>query len=128
ARLLKRGLEEYSRTDAGMLFSFSWKNADGSWTKDPMHGEPLQLIPEEHRSGLLAALNEGAAKPHPYEIYIKGDMSPYSRYEYKQRLLKYDGDWTRMLAEEVKIYRLVLSEKDRIGIGTFQPKDEKNQD
>ncbi len=128
ARLLKRGLEEYSRTDAGMLFSFAWKNADGTWVKDPMHGEPLQLIPEEHRAAVLAALNEGATKPHSYEIYIKGDMSPYSRYEYKTRLQKYDGDWTKMLAEEVKIYRLVLSEKDRIGIGTFQPKDEKNQD
>src|SRR5262249_45114739 len=29
---------------------------------------------------------------------------------------------------EAKVYRLVLAEKDRIGIGTFQPKDEKNQD
>src|SRR5271165_5730975 len=35
ARLLKRGLEDYSRTDAGMLFSFAWKNPDGTWTKDP---------------------------------------------------------------------------------------------
>src|SRR5204862_7195901 len=25
ARLLKKGLEQYSRTDEGMLFSFSWK-------------------------------------------------------------------------------------------------------
>src|SRR5438128_9826741 len=29
ARLLKRGLEDYSRQDGGMLFSFSWKSADG---------------------------------------------------------------------------------------------------
>src|SRR6516225_8751671 len=37
ARLLKRGLEEFSRTDPGMLFSFAWKNPDGTgWTKDPM--------------------------------------------------------------------------------------------
>jgi serine protein kinase len=28
----------------------------------------------------------------------------------------------------VRVRRLVLSEKDRVGIGTFQPKDEKNQD
>ena len=28
----------------------------------------------------------------------------------------------------ILVKRLVLSEKDRIGIGTFQPKDEKNQD
>jgi serine protein kinase len=128
ARLLKRGLEEYSRSDAGALYSFSWKNADGTWAKDPMHGEPLQLVPEEHRPAMLAMLNESCTKPYPYDIKIKGDLSPYSRFEYKQRLAKYDGDWTKMLAEEVKVYRLVLSEKDRIGIGTFQPKDEKNQD
>ena len=29
---------------------------------------------------------------------------------------------------DVRVKRLILSEKDRIGIGTFQPKDEKNQD
>jgi serine protein kinase len=128
ARLLKRGLEEYSRTDAGRLYSFSWKNPDGTWTRDPMHGEPLQLIPEEHRGQLLAMLNEQAAQPHPYEIKIKGDLCPFSRYEYKTRLAKYGGDWLEMLRHEVKVYRLVLSEKDRVGIGTFQPKDEKNQD
>jgi serine protein kinase len=128
ARLLKRGLEEYTRTDAGTLCSFSWKNAEGGWTKDPMHGEPLQLVPEEHRAAVLASLNENCTKPHPYEIRIKGDMSPYSRYEFKTRLAKYDGDWLKMLDNEVRVYRLTLSEKDRIGIGTFQPKDEKNQD
>ncbi|MBM3981699.1 MAG: serine protein kinase [Planctomycetes bacterium] len=129
ARLLKRGLEEYSRSDAGQLFSFKWKNEDGTgWTKDPMHGEPLQLIPEEHRAQVLRMLNDQCQKPHTYEIKIKGDLSPYSRFEYKTRLAKYDGDWLKMLDHEVKVYRLVLSEKDRIGIGTFQPKDEKNQD
>src|ERR687884_906237 len=30
--------------------------------------------------------------------------------------------------EHTKVKRLILSEKDRVGIGTFQPKDEKNQD
>jgi serine protein kinase len=128
ARLLKRGLEEYSRTDEGMLFSFAWKNPDGTWTKDPMHGEPLQLVPEEYRHHVLAMLNEQCKKPHPYEIVIKGDLCPFSRYEYAQRLVKYNGDWMEMLRNEVKVYRLILSEKDRVGIGTFQPKDEKNQD
>jgi serine protein kinase len=128
ARLLKRGLEEYSRTDPGQLFSFSWKADDGTWVKDPMHGEPLQLVPEEHRPKLLAMLNDECAKPYPYGIKIKGDLCPYSRYEYKTRLQKYDGDWLKMLNSEVKVYRMILSEKDRVGIGTFQPKDEKNQD
>jgi serine protein kinase len=128
ARLLKRGLEEYSRTDGGMVFSFAWKNADGTYTKDPMHGEPLQLVPEEYRKHILAMLNDQCKKPYPYEIVIKGDLCPFSRYEHAQRLQKYNGDWMEMLRHEVKVYRLILSEKDRVGIGTFQPKDEKNQD
>src|SRR5580692_10789871 len=38
ARLLKKGLEQYSRTDQGMLFSFSWKSDSpgGPWLKCPM--------------------------------------------------------------------------------------------
>ena len=32
------------------------------------------------------------------------------------------------MLDDIKVYRLILSEQDRIGIGTFQPKDEKNQD
>ncbi len=128
ARLLKRGLEEYSRSDVGQMFSFAWKGPDGAWVKDPMHGEPLQLVPEEYRATLVASLNEQCAKPYPYEIRIKGDLSPFSRYEFSTRLQKYDGDWLKMLDNEVKVYRMILSEKDRVGIGTFQPKDEKNQD
>ncbi len=128
ARLLKRGLEEYSRSDGGMLFSFSWKNADGTWAKDPMHGEPLSLIPPEHRPKILEIFNAARKDQDSYAIQIRGDLSPYSRFEFKERLRNYDGDWVKMLQEEVKVYRLLLSEQDRIGIGTFQPKDEKNQD
>ena len=39
----------------------------------------------------------------------------------------YDGDWRKTM-DHIKVKRLILSEKDRRGIGTFQPKDEKNQD
>src|SRR5437764_11419502 len=127
ARLLKRGLEEYSRCDEGMLFSFTWKGPDGTWLKDPMHGEPLLLIPLDMRATVLARINEGR-KHDEYHAQIKGDISPYSRYMFNERLQKYDGDVSAMLAEEIKIYRMTLSEQDRIGIGTFQPKDEKNQD
>src|SRR5205814_927204 len=34
----------------------------------------------------------------------------------------------KKVMDHVRVKRLVLSEKDRRGIGTFQPKDEKNQD
>lgn len=127
ARLLKRGLEDYSRTDEGMLFSFAWKGPDGTWLKDPMHGEPLQLIPPDARATILARINEGR-DADDLQVQVKGELCPYSRYMFNDRLLHYDGDWARMLSEEIKVYRLILSEQDRIGIGTFQPKDEKNQD
>ncbi|MBI3409628.1 MAG: serine protein kinase [Planctomycetes bacterium] len=127
ARLLKRGLEEYSRTDEGMLFTFAWKGDNGTLLKDPMHGEPLCLIPVELRQAVLSQLR-GDRDNKDFHVQIKGDLSPYSRYMFNERLQKYDGDVSRMLAEEVKVFRLMLSEQDRIGIGTFQPKDEKNQD
>lgn len=128
ARLLKRGLEEYARTDDGMLFSFKWKGPEGTWLKDPMHSEPLQLIPPTMRPAIIERLTETFAKKPRYPFQIKGDLSPYSRFMFNERLAKYQGDISAMLANEIKVYRLILSEQDRIGIGTFQPKDEKNQD
>jgi serine protein kinase len=126
ARLLKKGLEQYSRTDEGMLFSFSWKGDAGAWHKCPMHEDPLRLVPFELRLSVLARLNE-SRRNSTYEITVEGDLCPFCRQMFNERLAKYDGDWYRML-EEIKVYRLMLSEQDRIGIGTFQPKDEKNQD
>src|SRR6266516_1663501 len=76
ARLLKRGLEEYSRTDGGMLFSYSWKMDDGNWVKAPMHQDPLLLVPHELRPGMLAKINANR-KPGEREVQIKGDLNPY---------------------------------------------------
>ncbi len=42
-------------------------------------------------------------------------------------MTQYKGDFAKVM-EHVRVHRLIFSEKDRIGIGTFQPKDEKNQD
>jgi len=128
ARLLKRGLEEYSRSDDGMVCSFSWKGENDTWIKDPMHGDPLQLIPADLRIEFIKQLSEALAKPPKYPIQVKGELCPFSRYIFNDRLQKYNGDVSAMLEGEVKVYRMVLSEQDRIGIGTFQPKDEKNQD
>ena len=128
ARLLKRGLEEYSRSDDGMVCSFSWKGDNGAWIKDPMHGDPLQLIPADLRTAFLQQLGDAAGRKPKYPIVVKGDLCPFSRYIFNERLQRYNGDVAAMLEGEVKVYRMVLSEQDRIGIGTFQPKDEKNQD
>src|SRR5579871_2864070 len=117
ARLLKKGLEQYSRTDEGMIFAYTWKGEGGTWHKCPMHEEPLHLVPHELRPSLVSRLNDGRGA-NEYQVTIQGEMCPFCRQMYNERLAKYDGDWHRML-DEVKVYRLMLSEQDRVGIGTF---------
>src|SRR5262249_31266515 len=77
ARLLKRGLEEYSRSDRGMICSFAWKGENGTWIKDPMHGDPLQLIPNDLRAAFLKELNEVLSRQPKYPIQVKGELCPF---------------------------------------------------
>ncbi len=123
-RVLKKGLEVYSTQPEGALYTFAWKDEDeeGGWVPDPVHAEPLLLIPEEFRSKVAKDLSNA-----DFEVQIEGDLSPVSRYYLNKKLEEYDGDWSRVV-QDVRVRRVVLSEKDRVGIGTFQPKDEKNQD
>ncbi|MEM8681318.1 MAG: serine protein kinase, partial [Planctomycetota bacterium] len=126
ARLLKKGLERYSQTDEGALYTLGWQGADGEVLWCPMHEEPLHLIPEASREKVMAELNRDVA-PGRRPVRIKGELCPLCRQEFAERLEKHGGDWSKLI-EQVRVKRLALSEKDRIGIGTFQPKDEKNQD
>ncbi|HVJ64990.1 MAG TPA: serine protein kinase [Bdellovibrionota bacterium] len=139
ARMLKKGIESYSKTDAGALYSFSWiangkhdipvfqqlKEMGQEVFDDPMNEEPLKLIPEAMREEFLRAFTKGRKLDR--KIQIKGDVNPASRHMFKEILAYYNGDWTKVI-DHVQIRRVTFSEKDRIGIGTFQPKDEKNQD
>jgi len=133
ARLLKKGLENYSKIDAGRLYTYSWKTEnhgvkgdDGvSYSPCPMHEEPLLLIPREARQEVLDAINEKLPEGRKVKLY--GDCCPFCRKVYADLLDEYGGDWKKAI-EHVKVRRLILAEKDRRGIGTFQPKDEKNQD
>jgi serine protein kinase len=130
-RLLKRGLEQYSRSKEGALYTFQWKTGrpgpDGEgWENCPMHEEPLRLVPAGSRAPILEAMNAGLDAP--YKIEVSGDLCPSCRMNYRLALERHAGDWSRMIEQDIRVRRLVLSEKDRVGIGTFQPKDEKNQD
>ncbi len=134
-RLLKQGLERYSKSDEGAIYTFDWVDEAGTCEDifgkgvkvfpSPMHEEPLLLIPNELRQGLADELNRGAKGD--FRINISGELCPPSRYFFKALMEKYHGDLNKVLSH-VRVKRFVLSEADRIGIGTFQPKDEKNQD
>jgi serine protein kinase len=133
ARLLKQGLEYYSRTPDGALYSFDWINLAGTDLAgsstdrfpSPMNDEPLRLIPIEWRA---KAIEELGLSSEQFKVRVEGDLDPASRFIFRNLMTRYEGDWTKVVRNHVRVRRLVLSEKDRVGIGTFQPKDEKNQD
>lgn len=133
ARLLKQGTEYYSRTSDGAIYSFDWINLEGTGLAgtgtdrfpSPMNEEPLRLIPMDWRA---KAIEELGLSNDQFKVRVDGDLDPASRFIFKNLMTKYEGDWGKMIKHHIRCRRLVLSEKDRVGIGTFQPKDEKNQD
>ncbi|MFH1263576.1 MAG: serine protein kinase [Pseudomonadota bacterium] len=133
-RLLKKGLEEYARKSEGALYSFKWKIPKADFPTMildieemacPMHEEPLHMIPDVFRGEVEGQLNKG--NKTGFKVKIQGDLCPACRQIYKELLTHYLGDWSKVV-DHLVVRRLLLSERDRVGIGTFQPKDEKNQD
>lgn len=99
--LLKKGLEQFSRTDEGAVYAIKGC---------PMHEEPLHLIPQELRE----------AFKEEYGIKIEGDLCPSCRLRLQT---EYEG-----AIDRVAVHRIVFSEAERRGIGTFAPSDPKSQD
>lgn len=132
ARLLKKGIEQYSFKPDGAVYTFKFVDdpkyglvgATGEM-RSPMNEEPLLLIPEASRKSFEEEINKSGKGT--YKCKIKGELSPPMRFIFRELMARYKGDWTKVI-EHVKVMRFTLSEKDRVGIGTFQPKDEKNQD
>lgn len=135
ARMLKKGVEWYSQTDEGAMYTFKFRIENDSLAKEilngqkefssPMNEEPLKLIPQEFRKKICEEMNRGRKEGH--RINIEGDLSPPMQFIFDRLMNHYNGDWTKVV-DHVVVTRLILSEKNRVGIGTFQPKDEKNQD
>lgn len=124
-RLMKKGLEWYSRQPEGRLYTFSWVMPDGEVIPSPLNENPLKLIPIEMRQIVLDEIN-GAGEGR-YPIRLEGDLDPVSRFLFRETMREVGGDWSSLI-ERIRVRRMLLSERDRVGIGTFQPKDEKNQD
>ena len=99
--LIKKGMQNHSKTDAGATYAIKGC---------PMHEEPLHLIPDELR---------GEFKKN-FGVYIEGDLCPVCRY-------RLDHEWEGDI-QRVPVHRIFLSEKTRVGVGTFKPADPKSQD
>ncbi len=94
--LLKRGLEEYSYTDAGAMYGIAGC---------PVHESPLHLVPHTLR----------ATFRDTYGVEIIGEVCPFCRSRLEQQ---YGGDFMQMPVE-----RIFISEAARCGIGTYAPHD-----
>ncbi len=94
--LLKRGLEEYSHTDAGALYAIHGC---------PVHESPLHLVPHTLRGQVRQT----------HGVDIRGELCPHcvSRLAHE-----YNGDFMQMPVE-----RIFLSEAGRMGVGTYAPHD-----
>src|SRR5699024_9095938 len=99
--MLKRGLEQYSRTDEGAVYAIKGC---------PMHEDPLHLIPPHLREEFF----------EEYGIRIEENLSPLNA----MRLEKENEG----KIEDVKEERIFFSEDKRVGVGTFSPSDPKSQD
>jgi len=104
--LLKRGLEEYSKTDEGAVYAIA---------DCPQHEDPLNLMPH----ALRRVFQEETG------IAIIGELCPMCRLKLKESSEKggHDGD-----IYKIPVKRIVFSETERLGIGTFVPSDPKSQD
>ncbi|EGW38094.1 PrkA family serine protein kinase [Desulfosporosinus sp. OT] len=99
--LLKRGLEEFTRTEEGAVYAI-----DGC----PMHEDPLHLLP-------LSLRQEFEQK---YGIRIEGNLCPVCRLRLEE---EFGGE-----VESFPVKRILFSEEQRVGVGTFTPSDPKSQD
>ena len=94
--LLKRGLEEYSHTEAGAIYGIQGC---------PVHESPLHLIPHTLRPAFRET----------YGVEISGELCPYCA----SRLVgQFAGDFMQM-----QVQRIFTSEAGRIGVGTYAPHD-----
>lgn len=105
AAMIKRGLNEYTLTDEGAVWAI-----DGC----PMHEDPLHLVPEGLRGRVQTDLG----------VSVEGHLCPVCAYKLRQS--KEDGGWDNDFLN-VPLRRIIVSETDRVGIGTFEPADPKTQ-
>jgi serine protein kinase len=146
-RLLKRGLERYSKTKPGAWYTFKWVDLPTKADEKgpaiyvsaecpcPMNENPIKLMPLAMRREFLAELNkiysDSVSEEERNGIYTlgsEGDLNPRCKLFLNMLLKRYNGDWLAVIENHIRVIRKVHSEIDRVGIGTFQPKDEKNQD
>lgn len=133
---------------------FNKDTAECPMHDDPLKLLPEDTDPEKNlRLKVQADLNEVRANQHkaalskakaaaeargekfdkntvtpPHKVNLSGHLNPRCQFIFDQLMAHYEGDWSAVMENHIVVHRFAFSEDKRIGIGTFQPKDEKNQD
>src|ERR1043166_684806 len=94
--LLKRGLEEYSHTDAGALYAI-----EGC----PVHESALHLVPHTLRGQFRAS----------YGVDIQGELCPFCVARLQQ---EFHGEGAKLATQKI-----FINEAGRVGVGTYAPHD-----
>ncbi|MBI3334943.1 MAG: protein prkA [Candidatus Portnoybacteria bacterium] len=99
--LMKRGLEEFTQTPEGAVYAIA---------DCPQHEDPLNLMPHAMRKDFQEETG----------VSVEGEVCPMCTLNLRE---KHQND-----IFNVPVKRMVFSEKERCGIGTFVPSDPKSQD
>jgi serine protein kinase len=99
--LLKQGLEEYSRTEEGALYTIGGC---------PVNESPLHLVPHTLRAQVRET----------YSVDVLGELCPYCRVRLAE---EFAGDFMQF-----PVRRVFVSESARSGVGTYAPHDPSTAD
>ena len=133
--MVRRYFEDYTTTDAGRMYTFRWtdlgdvirdQDPEDDTVVSPMNQDPLVLLPQPQRNGVIERLNERLDAP--YTIRNDQALDPASEFYLDSLLAHYDDNLQAVLENHVEVIRLVASENKRQCVETFEPKDKKNQD
>lgn len=140
-KIIKQGLEAYTKTDDGALYSIEWdlkdEKGDSIFNDLPkqkpcsVHDDPFKLIPNQNRQTIVETLNknlrENAKKNNEiltYEFQSDGSVCPSCNNIFHRLLEHYKGNINEVW-KHIKAKRVLLDEDTRVGLTTYEPKDEK---
>jgi serine protein kinase len=141
------GLEAYSKKNEGRLYGTVWYTEKGTdeairkalgFVNDydqeiecEMHCDPVNILSLLYADGIVASdpiaeLNENVTGEQKVESWCY--PCPRCDDAFNRLMKLYKGDWQRIIANHLRVRRIIVSDKRRVCIGTLQPKHEKDQD
>jgi len=139
-RNLFSGLERYSKTDDGQMFSLAWdlsglendpafKSCGKGLVECQIHEDPMHIIPIDKRRETFGKLNEFRKQEAggallPYSLYTKGGLCRCCDDIYRKLLIHHNGNTSEVLSR-VKAKRFTLDSDRRQGLTFYGAKDEK---